>query len=157
MGNLDGYNANDHEPTDFELVPKGDYEAIIVDSKKKATKTGGEMLVLEFVIIEGPYKNRKLWERLNLVNSSTVAVEIAQGTLSSICRAVGVMTPQDSSELHSKPLTIKVGIRPAQGGYDEQNEIKGYKVRPVAAEAKTMQSNTATPAADTPASGDIPF
>ena len=38
------------------------------------------------------------------------------------------MTPQDSSELHDKPLVVKVAVKAADGQYSASNEIKGYQV-----------------------------
>ena len=102
MADLNGFNANDVEPTgNFEAIPAGKYLAAITDSETKPTKTGaGSYLQLSFTVLEGEYKNRVLWARLNLANPNQTAVQIARGELSAICRAVGVMTPRDSAELH---------------------------------------------------------
>ena len=128
MGNLQGFNANEVEPTgSTEPLPAGWYTAMIVDSQFKPTKAGtGEYLELTFEVVEGEHQNRKVWARLNLNNPNQTAVDIAQRELSAICRAVGIMTPQDSTDLHDKPLSIKVAIRPAGNGYDASNEVKGY-------------------------------
>jgi hypothetical protein len=63
---------------------------------------------------------------LNLVNDDTTTVEIAQRTLSAICRCVGVLHPKDSAELHNKPLVISVGIRPASGEYEASNIVRSF-------------------------------
>ena len=129
-GNLSGFNAADVEPNAaFTPLPAGEYQAIITESEMKPTKDGqGKYLQLKLQILNGQHHNRTLFDRLNLVNKNDVAVQIAKGTLSSICRAVNVLTPNDSSELHSKPLSIKVAIRNDQNG-NPQNEVKGYKPR----------------------------
>ncbi|MDD4540355.1 MAG: DUF669 domain-containing protein, partial [Lentisphaeria bacterium] len=64
------FNASDVEPNlGFEAIPAGKYQAIITDSEMRDTKTGnGQYLWLEFEIIGGDHKGRKLWSRLNLVN-----------------------------------------------------------------------------------------
>ena len=127
MANLNGFDASKVEPSSqFEALPAGEYRACIVESKAKSTKDGsGEMIELKLQILDGPAKNRTLFDRLNLKNKSGVAVEIAKATLSSICRAVNVMQPKDSSELHMKPLMIKVAQKEYNGNM--QNEIKSYK------------------------------
>ena len=81
MANLNGFNANNVDPaTDFEPIPAGKYVAIITDSGMKPTKSGsGHFLELTFQIIDGPYKSRMLWSRLNLDNPNAQAVQIAQG------------------------------------------------------------------------------
>ena len=71
----------------FSPVPNGDYPVIITESEMKPTKNGaGQYLQLVLEVIEGPYKGRKVWERLNIVNSNQTAVEIAQRSLSQICQ-----------------------------------------------------------------------
>lgn len=123
------FDANQIQPASFDVVPAGSYEAVIAASEMKPTRTGGQMLVLELQILNGEYQNRKIWDRLNLVNANDKAVQIAKGTLSAICRAVGIMTPKDSAELHNKPLLIKVAVQPASGEYGESNTVKSYRPR----------------------------
>lgn len=120
------FDATKVEPmNDFSPIPTGEYTAVITASDMKDTKSGsGKYLQLTYQIVDGEYKNRLIFENINLINSNEVAVQIAQKTLSSICHAVGVLHPKDSNELHDKPLLIKVGIRPASGEYQEQNVIK---------------------------------
>jgi hypothetical protein len=101
--------------------------AIIVDSEMKDTKKGdGKYLLLTYEVVEGDFKGRKIFDTLNLVNSNTQTVEIAQRALSAICRATGVLHPKDSAELHGKPLVISVGIRAGSNGYEDKNNIRGY-------------------------------
>ena len=128
-GNLSGFNAAEVEPQgSFEPIPAGWYKAMITDSEFKPTKSGnGEYLQLRLDVIEGEHEGRILFDRLNLNNPSQTAVEIAQRQLSAICRAVGVMTPQDSRDLHDRPLRVKVSIRPAGNGHEASNEVKAYE------------------------------
>jgi hypothetical protein len=53
-------------------------------------------------------------------------VEIAQRTLSGICRAVGVMTPRTSQDLHDKPFMVKIKVTPPRDGYEAGNDISEY-------------------------------
>jgi len=129
MGNLSGFDANTVEPNQFDVIPAGEYEACIVKSQMKQTKDGqGQYLELELQILNGQFQNRKLFDRLNLKNQSAKAVQIAQGTLSAICRAVSVLTPNDSLELHNKPLRVKVKVT-KDDQYGDKNEIMAYKAR----------------------------
>jgi hypothetical protein len=146
MADLGNFNANDVEPAaDFEPVPAGKYLAVITDSDMKATKSGtGNYLELTFQIIEGEYKNRMLWARLNLDNPNAMAVQIARGELSSICRAVGVMAPKDSVELHNLPLLLTVKCKKRDDTGDIVNEIKGY-ARREAQPAQVPQATASTP------------
>jgi hypothetical protein len=148
MVSLDGFDANKVEPNKpREVIPAGDYLAIIADSEKKDTKAGdGAYIKLQLQIIqEGPYKGRKLFANLNLWNPSKQAVDIAQSELSAICHATGVLQPKDTSQLHNKPLCVVVKTRMYQG--EMQNEVAGYKNRNEA-------GKKAAPPAKAEASGD---
>ena len=103
------FDANQVEPqAPLEPVPSGLYNVMIVESDMKPTKAGdGRYLELVLQIIDGQYKGRKLWDRLNLFSKNQTAVQIAQSTLSAICHAVNVIQLQDSQQLHDKPLSAK--------------------------------------------------
>ena len=149
MSNLSGYNfdASTIEPSSsFDPIPAGWYKAIISNSEMKPTRNGGEYLSLTLQVIEGQYANRLVFARLNLKNANDKTVEIARKDLAAICRAVGVMSPQSSEELHDKPLMIKVKVRPAQGEYDASNDVGGYK-----ADEGTDYTPPPPPKAPTPA------
>ena len=132
MAFLGNFNAEDVEPTaPREIIPAGKYTAQIVNSEMKATKSGGELLWLEIEIMEGQHAARRVYARLNLVNPNETAVQIAQRELSSICHAIGKLQVQNSEELHLRPMTVTVKVRPEgpdkKGVYREaQNEIGGY-------------------------------
>ncbi len=129
MANLAGFDARKVEPNSFEALPAGEYQVILTDSNMKTTKSGdGQYLELKMQVMEGQHKGRTLFDRLNLVNKNQMAAQIAQGTLSSICRAVNVLSPNDSAELHNKPLTAVVRCR-KDGSGEIRNEVKGYKPR----------------------------
>lgn len=142
-GNLAGFDANDVEPQDsFDPLPAGWYPVMITDSEFKPTKSGnGKYLQLELTVMDGEYEGRKTWDRLNLDNPAQTAVEIAQRALSAICRAVGVMAPNDSSELHDRPLEVKLSVKPAGNGYDASNEVKGYRALGGETDAPTPPSS----------------
>ncbi len=123
------FDANTVEPATgrFELLPIDDYLAVISDSAMAPNKkTKGEHLSLTFTVIEGDYKDRKVFVNLNLINENPDTVEIAQKDLSAICRATGVLHPKDSAELHGKPVVISVGIRKGSNGYEDSNIIKKF-------------------------------
>lgn len=131
MADLRGFDAQTVEPNDsFDPIPNGDYLCIITTSEMKPTKAGdGAYLELELQLIEGPYQGRKLWDRLNLNNANETTVKIAKGTLSAICRAVGVLQPTDSCELHDLPLVARVACRKRDDTEELTNVIKSYKKR----------------------------
>jgi hypothetical protein len=135
MANLNGFNANNVEPAaDFDPIPAGKYNAVITDSKMKPTKNGdGNLLELQFEIIEGEYKGRLLWSRLCLEHKNELTVKIAKSQLADICRAIGVMIPTDSVQLHNLPLQISVKVKKRSDSDEVTNEIKKYSKRETAA------------------------
>jgi hypothetical protein len=146
MADLHGFDARNVEPTaDFEPIPAGKYLAMITESEMKPNKSGtGGYLQLTFQILDGPYKNRFVWARLNLNNPNATAVKIAHGELSALCRAVGVLAPNDSIELHNLPLVITVKCKKRADTGEIQNEIKGYAKKD-AATGQPQQAASATP------------
>jgi len=127
MPDLTGFDANDHEPSgDFSPLPKADYIAAIKTSEWKDTKDEkGRYIEFKLEVLEGEFKGRNLWDRLNLKNNSEKAVKIANGTMSSICRAVGNMRPKKTEEFHDKPMLVSVDTEV----YKEKvkNVVKAYK------------------------------
>jgi len=128
MANLGNFNANEVEPnTPFDPLPAGKYLAAITASEMKATKAGdGSYLQLEFTVLGGEYKERKVWDRLCLNHPNAQTVKIARGNLSAICRAVGVLQPTDSVELHNLPLVITVKVKKREDTGELTNEVRGY-------------------------------
>ena len=116
-----GFDANAPENNENNLIPKGEYQAVIVKSDLQETKDKtGKYLKLDFQICSGEYMNKHVFTNLNLWLAETddkkkTAVKIAKAQMSELCRAVNVLNPRDSSDLHNKPLTIKVGVQEASG------------------------------------------
>ncbi|MFZ5828807.1 MAG: DUF669 domain-containing protein [Planctomycetota bacterium] len=151
MAELGGFDANNYQPTSFDVLPNGEYEVVIVGSELKPTKAGnGRYLELTLQVLNGEYQNRKLFDRLNIFNPNQQAQDIARGMLSAICRAVGVLTPKDSSELHNKPLRVKIKVK-SDAEYGDRNEITAYRPRQAVPQpAGNGNSFNTTPANATP-------
>lgn len=144
---LDGFNAGAIDPAKPRTtLPAGKYKCVITQSGEKPTKAmTGTMLTLSLQVIEGPHQGAMVFDQLNINNPSQTAMEIAQRTLSAICRATGVMMPQDSSDLHNKPLMVTVRVESSQQ-YGDQNKVAGYEpcdkaAAPVAGAAAPAAAN----------------
>lgn len=147
------FDATQVEPNQpFTVIPTGKYKAQIVASEIRATNNGsGQYLWFEMEILDGEHAGRKLFERLNLWNQNSQAVEIAQRTLSAMCHATGQLHVEDSEALHFKPMIVTVRVRPAGPGkdgkqYDASNEIRGYEAVNGAAPAAPVQQAAPAPA-----------
>lgn len=136
------------EDSNFELIPDGDYTAVISGEEMKATKAGtGHYLSLKIEIIEGRYKGRIIFDILNLDNPNAQAVSIAQQTLGKICLAINMEKLEDSSQLLNIPLIIKLGTQAAQNGYDASNKVKNYT--PITNSTPTQKTSAQTEKATT--------
>lgn len=144
MADLNGFNAHDVDPNPgFDPIPGGKYLAVITATEMKPTKNGkGEYLELEMEVIDGQHKGRKVWDRLTLKHSNEQTVQIARGTLSAICHAVGVMKPKDSIELHNVPLVVSVAVKNREDTGEPTNVVKGYAKREGAAAPRPAASAT---------------
>lgn len=129
-GYANGFNAKDVEPATGSPapLPEDDYAVLIDRSEVKQTRKGdGEYLSLRLKVIEGDYEGRFVFLNLNLVNPSDQAMDIARRQFSAICHATGVLTPEDSTELHGIPMIARVKIRPATDSYPATNDVASFK------------------------------
>jgi hypothetical protein len=121
------FDASQVEPSvAYEAIPADKYLVEITASEMKPTKSGnGTLLQLEYTVIEGEYKNRKIWDRLCIKHTNQQTVKIAMANLSAICHAVGVIKPQDSAELHHIPFHVTVKCKNDDSG-EIRNEVTAY-------------------------------
>lgn len=135
----------------FDPLPAGWYNANITGSEMKPTKDGsGAYIQLELTVLDGQFANRKVFDRLNVQNSSQVAQEIAYATLSSICHATGVIQVQDTSQLHGIPIEVKLSVQAASGDYEASNKVKGYRASSQGAGGMSQAPQMAAPAQQPP-------
>jgi hypothetical protein len=155
VANLDGFNAAEVDPSaGFPVLPAGEYEVVIIESKSQATKKGdGQLFKLTLQVISGPEQNKKLFDNINWKNPDPTCERIGKATLSAICRAVNVLTPKDSAELHMKPLRAKVVIKD-DPQYGKKNEVKAYMPRSGVA---APMANPLAVASASPAGGATPW
>lgn len=157
------FDASTVEPTAaFEILPPGKYLAQVVASEMRPTKDGlGQYLFLELDILEGQYAGRKLFDRLNLVNNNPDTVQMAQRSLSALCRAAGKMQVSNSEQLHLIPILIDVKVKPPKGQYGESNSIRYLAESATAAApqavAATMRPGAPTTPAVSTSSASLPW
>lgn len=113
----------------FTLLPAGDYLVRAIKSEITPAKSGnGTVLNMTFEVLEGEFANRKIFSRMNIVNASAQAQEIAQRLLSSLCHAVGVEILNDpAAQLHGRPAIANVTIEKSKDPqYGDKNEIRAF-------------------------------
>lgn len=112
-------------PSDFGAIPEGKYLVHIAETEEKISNAGNKYLNLKLQILDGEYKNRYLWDIVNLWHPKDNVRDIASQTMASICRATGILKPSTSEELHHKPLTASISLE-TDSQYGDQNRVKKY-------------------------------
>lgn len=138
MVSLTGFNAAEIRPLgDMEPLPNGDYSVVITSSEKKSNKAGtGHYIEIVLEVTDGEYRGRRVFDRLNLWTENQIARDIANSRLSSICRAVGVMTPRDTADLHGIPFVVRIKLEKRKDDETRMDmRIAGYMPRQTAAAA----------------------
>ncbi len=123
------FDSSKHDDmASFDPIPEDEYLVQVTKSDVKATKAGtGKYINLEFTVMNGEYKGRKIFTNLNIVNPNPITVEIAQKELATLCRALGKRVIQDTKELHGTPFLMKVRIKvDKKKVYPPRNEPTGY-------------------------------
>ncbi len=117
-----GFDTNTVEPQgDFEVIPPGKYPVSIDKSEVKQTKKqDGHYLEVAMTVLDGEFRNRKLWDRINIQNPSKQCTEIGRRKLSALGRATGVTYISNENQFLGKTCMAHVKVK------DEQNEIRTY-------------------------------
>lgn len=142
--------AEELPPSQFDLIPNGDYEFQIEAEEVKQTKSGDPMLTLTCVITGDKFNGRKVWKTILLDHSNPQAKEIGQRALTDLCLAVGKPHLGDTCELVGCRFLGKVGVEKGRDGYDDKNTIKAFK--PLGAGAPTAGG----PASSSPQTSSAP-
>lgn len=147
----------------LDPVPSGWYPAVVTKEEQKPTgKPGGKRLALEWTILDGEFKGRKVFDGFNLENKNPIAAEIGQKQLSALCHATGELVLKDTAQLLDKAHELKVGLVSAYGenakgertpygqagnvdDYEAKNEYKGCRALEGAAAAAAPAGKTTPP------------
>lgn len=126
------YTANPDELNEgFDVLPPVDYVAELRKSALNKTNAGtGHNLDFEFIVLEGSRAGRVFFDCLCIDNPSAKAQEIAQRSLNSLCVATGKLGIEDTTDLHSIPVLVRLKVVPATGNYPAKNEVVSYKPVP---------------------------
>lgn len=114
----------------MEVMPTDWYTAQAVESELAQTQNKqGSYVNIQFELLAGPYKGRRVFARHTWQNANQQAVEIGQREMSALCHATGVLQLADTQQLHGRPVEIRVKYVPAEGVYEEKNEVRGYRAQ----------------------------
>lgn len=115
------FDPSSVEPArDFDVLPPGEYPCLIESAEVKQTKAQtGYGLQLEFLVVDGPSKNRKLFPWINLQNPNSTCEEIGRREFAALCLAVG-FSATDTTQLIGKVVVAHVKVK------DGQNDVRTY-------------------------------
>lgn len=130
------FNPEDVPPSEYEVLPEGDYPAVIESGLLQPTKNGGQGILFTFSILGTQYDGRKITSFINLVNSNPKAETIGRQELAKICMSCGLVAANDTKEFEGKKLKIRLGVEKGVGTYinkygeekpsQDQNKVKTY-------------------------------
>jgi len=142
------FNVADYgsdESRSYDVLPEGKYDVIVLEAKEKTTKKGDRAIEITFQVLEGQYKERLLWETLNLWNSSDQARTIARDRLSSICKACNAPAATSTDAILGRRMQVSVGRRMNDFRGKEENHIKSFTAKPLHQHATPAQSAAVVP------------
>lgn len=162
MAQLGGSYNPDADPSSgsFDPLPAGDYDLEIVESDYTANSSGtGMILKTTMQVVGGEYADRKVFHNFNLEHANEKAQDIAQREFAALRRAVGVLNPQDSEELHFKIFKAKIGVEKRKDTGDLHNRIKQFYFEDggQANDNQRPSANDNRPAQQPAASGSRPW
>ena len=140
------FDAQAIDTTDnFAPIPEGTYRVLVASAEEKPTASGnGQGLNVQYEVVEGTHKGRKLFHWINLRNPNKMAEEIGHKELARLCLATNVPQPRSCAEFCGKliQVTVKVGERNGE----KRNEIKSIVLPPAATSASQPTAPTDAPA-----------
>ena len=112
----------------YDPLPAGWYSATIAAAEIKPTKDGtGQYIKCKYQITGPSHSGRVVFGNINIRNASQKAEEIGRQQLGDIMRALNISRLTDTDQMVGGMLTIKLDIRLADGQYQAQNEVRGFK------------------------------
>ena len=141
--NVADYGSDENKS--YDVLPDGKYDVIVLEAKEKMTKKGDRAIELTFQVLDGQYKERLLWETLNLWNSSDQARTIARDRLASICKACNAPAATSTDVLLGRRMQISVGRRMNEFRGKEENHIKAFNSKPFHQHAAPTQTTAPQP------------
>lgn len=119
-------SCRDSFPTSYIPFPVGEYQLEIVESDYVTNSTGtGNILKCKAQVVGGDFDQRPFYINYDLENDNPDAQEIGQREFARLRRAVGVLAPENSAELHWKRFRVKLHADgPVQYLFDEPADLR---------------------------------
>lgn len=93
----------------LEPIAEGIHLVEIIESRREPMKDkSGDTLKIDLLFLEGEFRGRKLWDWIDIWSSNPSKHRKARKKLNQILRAVGIDCIENSTELHRRPMKIRV-------------------------------------------------
>lgn len=128
-------------------IPDGTYSVIVEKAEVSPTKTGGEMIKVQYKIKEGPHSGRNIFDQFNIKNQNPQAVQIGLGQLKGMMKSFGhanVNKLESTKELIGLKGLVTVKNVDDGGQYGSQTKIRAYKPLVAASDATVGSTSEAT-------------
>jgi hypothetical protein len=144
------------------LLPKGEYKAMVQSAEEKQSSSGNPMIVLKLEIYDDEGNKRIITDRLILIESM-------MWKLYDFCESAGIMDRYDAGDVSAyncmdKSVHCKVVQKEAEGDFPAKNEIKSYFLPksstshvPAAAPVKRAAPKNSPVSSKTGDDVDVPF
>jgi hypothetical protein len=120
------FDPETQEGSQFNVLPKGEYVAQVIDVKVSPHSTGdGYGINLTWQICEGEHENRCVFQHITFQHSSAQAQQIGRQQLKDLCVATGVTEHVNDVEIFKFiPCRIRLGIEKDRDGiHDDKNKV----------------------------------
>ena len=134
---------------DFVAVPPDKYPVVVEKAEVKTTKKGdGHYIELTLTILDGQYKNRKVWDRINIHNPNAQCVEIGLRSLAALGQAIGLASISATEQLINQVCIAHVKVKDGSNEVRTYSAVQGYvsPSQPVTQAAPVQQPPFTTPA-----------
>ncbi len=147
------FDASQIPEQSFDPLPAGDYLVWVTESDIETDQQGTQRIEVTMETIEPKqYENRKLWDSFTLESPTNPSwAETGRKILATLCRAVGVMAPRDTHELHGVPFFARVIVDTWNDGSLHNKVVARWSTSSQAPPQK--KGKAATPAPRAPQAG----
>lgn len=137
------------KPGEFEALPPNDYVVALeqwemAPASVNAKDPNGIMFKVRFVVLDGVYKGRLIFDQWCWKNLNVTAQNIGRGKVTALAEALGWKPGQvlkNPDELKDKPVLATIKVREAQGNFSASNTVVDFSpVAAATAPAKTLAS-----------------
>lgn len=128
IGNFDASQVTPNQAP--EILPATWYSMYCVGTEHRYTQdTTGQYVNFVFEMdseLHPSLRGRRMSVNINLWHERPDVRDRAEGDLSALCHATGIMVISNTDQLVGGRCAVKLRIKPADGQYEARNEISGY-------------------------------